>query len=80
MDENSEAEPSGDVKKYYLVILVQTHVRGIVKVLLTSLVKECADILITPITKIVNYSITEGSFPNCFKMAYVTPPSKEAEP
>ena len=39
----------------------------------TSLVKECADILITPITKIVNYSITEGSFPNCFKMAHVTP-------
>ena len=39
----------------------------------TSLVKECADILITPITKIVNYSITESSFPNCFKMAYVTP-------
>ena len=39
----------------------------------TSLVKECADILITPITKIVNYSIKEGSFPNCFKMAYVTP-------
>ena len=33
------------------------------------LVKECADILITTITKIVNYSITEGSFPNCFKMA-----------
>ena len=43
----------------------------------TSLVKECADILITPITKIVNYSITEGSFPNCFKMAYVTPPQKK---
>ena len=39
----------------------------------TSLVKECADILITPITKIVNYSIKEGSFPNCFKMAHVTP-------
>ena len=38
----------------------------------TSLVKECADILFTPITKIVNYSITEGSFLNCFKMAYVT--------
>ena len=43
----------------------------------TSLVKECADILITPITKIVNYSITEGSFPNCFKMAYVTPLQKK---
>ena len=45
--------------------------------ILTSLVKECADILITPITKIVNYSITEGSFPNCFKMAYVTPLQKK---
>ena len=43
----------------------------------TSLVKECADILTTPITKIVNYSITEGSFPNCFKMAYVTPLQKK---
>ena len=43
----------------------------------TSLVKECADILITPITKIVNYSITEGSFPNCFNMAYVTPLQKK---
>ena len=43
----------------------------------TSLVKECAHILITPITKIVNYSITEGSFPNCFKMAYVTPLQKK---
>ena len=41
----------------------------------TSLVKECADILITPITKIVNYSITEGSY--CFKMAYVTPLQKK---
>ena len=42
-----------------------------------SLVKECADILITPITKIVNYSIKEGSFPNCFKMAHVTPLHKK---
>ena len=43
----------------------------------TSLVKECDDILITPITKIVNYSIKEGSFPNCFKMAHVTPLHKK---
>ena len=42
-----------------------------------SLVKECADILITPITKTVNYSIKEGSFPNCFKMAYVAPFQKK---
>ena len=39
----------------------------------TTLVKECADILVTPITNIINYSLTEGSFPNCFKTAYVTP-------
>ena len=39
----------------------------------SSLVKEYADILITPITKIVNYSIKEGSFPNFFKIAYVIP-------
>ena len=39
----------------------------------TSLVKECADILITPITNIINYSVKAGSFPNCFKIAYVTP-------
>ena len=30
-------------------------------------------ILVTPITNIINYSLKEGSFPNCFKTAYVTP-------
>ena len=39
----------------------------------TALVKECADFLVTPITNIINYSLKEGSFPNCFKTAYVTP-------
>ena len=39
----------------------------------TALVKECADILVTPINNIINYSLREGSFPNCFKTAYVTP-------
>ena len=38
----------------------------------TSLVKECADMLITPITNIVNFPITEGSFNNGFKMVHVT--------
>ena len=42
-----------------------------------SLGKECTDVLITPITKIVNYSIKESSFPNCFKLAYVTPFQKK---
>ena len=35
----------------------------------SSLFKECADVLKTSITNIINY---EGSFPNCFKTA-VTP-------
>ena len=42
----------------------------------TSLVKECADILVTLITNVINYSLKEGSFPNCFKTAYVTPFSR----
>ena len=29
--------------------------------------------MVTPITNIINYSLREGSFPNCFKTAYVTP-------
>ena len=35
----------------------------------TALVKEYADILATPITNIINYSLREGSFQNCFKTA-----------
>ena len=41
--------------------------------ILTSLFKECADILVTPIIGIINYSLKKGSFPNCFKTAYITP-------
>ena len=40
----------------------------------TSLVKDCIDILITPITSIINLSLTEGSFPSHFKSAHVSPP------
>jgi len=39
----------------------------------TNLVKDCIDILITPITNIINYSIKEGVFPEKFKNALVTP-------
>ena len=39
----------------------------------TSLVKECTDILNTQITNIISYSLKEGSFPNFFKITYVTP-------
>ena len=38
----------------------------------TSLVKESVGILVTPITNIINYSLKERSFSNCFKAAYVT--------
>ena len=39
----------------------------------TSLVKDYMDILITPITSIINLSLTEGSFPSHFKSAHVSP-------
>ena len=42
----------------------------------TSLVKECTDILVTPITNIINYSLKERSFTNCFKITYVAPFSR----
>ena len=40
----------------------------------TSLVKDCIDILITPITSIISLSLTEGSFPSHFMSAHVCPP------
>ena len=39
----------------------------------TSIVKECMDILVTPITKIINLSLSEGIFPSQFKQALVSP-------
>ena len=39
----------------------------------TSLVKDCIDILITPITSIINLSLTEGSFPLHLKSAHICP-------
>ena len=39
----------------------------------TSLVKDCIDILIIPITSIINLSLTGGSFPSHFKSAHVSP-------
>ena len=39
----------------------------------TSLVKDCIDILVTPIVSIVNLSLTEGCFPSHFKSALVSP-------
>ena len=39
----------------------------------TSLLKSCIDVLITPITTLVNLSLSEGSFPSNFKTATVKP-------
>ena len=39
----------------------------------TSLLKSCLDVLIKPITIIVNMSLSEGSFPSSFKHALVKP-------
>ena len=38
-----------------------------------SLVKDCFDILVTPIAAIVNLSLSEGCFPSHFKSALVSP-------
>ena len=39
----------------------------------TFLVKDCLDILIHPLTQLVNLSLSEGVFPDQFKSAVVTP-------
>ena len=38
----------------------------------TFLVKECIDILLPSITRLVNCSLSEGFVPDCFKKAFVT--------
>ena len=44
----------------------------------TPLLKICMDVLITPITTLVNKSLAEGIFPSVFKNAHVTPLLKKA--
>ena len=44
----------------------------------TFLLKDCLDILLSSITKLVNHYLIEGSFPNSFKKAVVTPLIKKA--
>ncbi len=39
----------------------------------TSIVKDCIDILTPTITNIINYSLSEGVFPDRFKTAHVSP-------
>ena len=39
----------------------------------TGLVKDCIDVLVTPIVSIVKLSLSEGSFPTHFKSALVSP-------
>ena len=39
----------------------------------TTLVKDCIDILVTPIASIFNLSLSEGCFPSHFKPALVSP-------
>src|SRR6478609_4369696 len=39
----------------------------------TSLLKSCIDVLVVPITTLVNLSLSEGAFPTGFKTAVVQP-------
>src|SRR6218665_1109067 len=44
----------------------------------TSLLKDCASVLVPVITKIINLSLSSGNFPMVFKHFLVTPLLKEA--
>ena len=44
----------------------------------TFLLRDCLDILLPSIIKLVNYSLSDGSFPSAFKRAVVTPLIKKA--
>ena len=46
--------------------------------ILTGLMKDCIDILVTPITSIVHLSLSEGSFPLHLKSALVSPLLKKS--
>ena len=46
--------------------------------LLTFLMKECIDVLLASITKLVNFSLSEGLVPDGFKKVVVTPLMKKA--
>ena len=43
----------------------------------TSILKDCLDVIITPITDIINSSLQEGSFPSNWKTALVSPIPKK---
>ena len=45
---------------------------------LTSIIKECVDLLAKPITTIINTSISQGIFPQHFKQARIAPLLKKA--
>ena len=45
----------------------------------TDLVKKCMDVLLNPISDIVNSSLQEGSFPDSWKCAVATPLIKKKE-
>ena len=44
----------------------------------TSIVKDCVDLLVGPITSIINMSLSNGIFPGQFKQALVTPLLKKS--
>ena len=44
----------------------------------TCLVKDCVDILVKPITQLLNFSLSEGIFPQDFKKAIVLPLIKKS--
>jgi hypothetical protein len=45
----------------------------------TELLKNCADLILTPLTQLINQSLTEGIFPNKLKIAKIIPIFKSGD-
>ena len=60
------------------VILSSSNATCTLDLIPTNLLKSCLDALIEPITKLVNLSLSEGTFPSEFKTAVVKPLLKKS--
>ena len=69
----SSFAPSTEEEEVRRVIMSSSDSSCDLDVIPTSLLKSCLDVLIKPITIIVNLSLSEGSFPTTFKHALVKP-------
>ena len=65
-----EPATSEEVRKLILTSPTKTCALDLLP---TSLLKSCVDVLLTPITNIVNLSLKSGVFPDTLKLSHITP-------